>query len=327
VDGDVIADHQIPQVLGQVRIGQHRWIRPVPGGHAVPLAAPVQLTGWSVGLRIPVSEFMAPIVAIRRIVNIVAVLFVAAALGVFVLFSRAITGPLTKGVVFAESVARCDLSATIDVRRKDELGALADALRAMISQVSSVIASVRGASDNVASGSEQMSSTAQNAKEGGKAMARTVQAMRKIAELSTSSVEVAETAGEMISGIIPDIRKTAELVQEISASSKEQNSGAHQINQALGQLDQVVQQNASASEEMASMSEELNGQAEQLQNTIAFFRVNENGGDARVRTAPGIRKASPVALVDERNRGESSHALLALGDFGWDDQNDEFESF
>ncbi len=100
----------------------------------------------------------------------------------------------------------------------------------------------------------------------------------EIAELSRSSVEVAERAGEMINGIIPDIRRTADLVQEISAASMEQNSGANQINQALGQLDQVVQQNASASEEMASMSEELNGQAEQLQQTVAFFRVDEISG-------------------------------------------------
>lgn len=109
---------------------------------------------------------------------------------------------------------------------------------------------------------------------------RSQKAAGEIADLSKSSVDVAERAGEMISGIIPDIRKTAELVQEISAASKEQNSGADQINQALMQLDQVVQQNASASEEMASMSEELSGQAEQLQTTMAFFKVDESSGTA-----------------------------------------------
>ena len=97
----------------------------------------------------------------------------------------------------------------------------------------------------------------------------------EIAELSKNSVAVAEQAGKTINGIIPDIRKTAELVQEISAASTEQNSGSEQINQALMQLDQVVQQNASASEEMASMSEELSSQAEQLQTTMAFFKINQ----------------------------------------------------
>ncbi|MFP4151660.1 MAG: methyl-accepting chemotaxis protein [Alkalispirochaeta sp.] len=99
----------------------------------------------------------------------------------------------------------------------------------------------------------------------------------EIAELSKQSVDVAEKAGEMINGIIPDIRRTADLVQEISAASTEQNSGADQINQALMQLDSVVQRNASASEEMASMSEELSSQAEQLQNTMAFFHIDGSG--------------------------------------------------
>ena len=83
----------------------------------------------------------------------------------------------------------------------------------------------------------------------------------------------------MLAKLVPDIQKTAELVQEISASSKEQSVGVNQINKAVQQLDQVVQQNASASEEMASTSEELASQAEQLNNTIGFFKV-ENAGTA-----------------------------------------------
>ncbi len=78
----------------------------------------------------------------------------------------------------------------------------------------------------------------------------------------------------MLGKLVPDIQKTSELVQEISASSNEQNSGAEQINKAIQQLDQVIQQNASATEEMASTSEELSSQAQQLQDTISFFRIN-----------------------------------------------------
>ncbi|OPX95835.1 MAG: Methyl-accepting chemotaxis protein I [Syntrophorhabdus sp. PtaB.Bin006] len=95
----------------------------------------------------------------------------------------------------------------------------------------------------------------------------------EISKLSDSSVEVAERAGEMLMRIVPDIQKTAELVQEISAASNEQNTGAEQINRAIQQLDHVIQQNASATEEMASTSEELSSQAEQLQETISFFKV------------------------------------------------------
>ena len=103
---------------------------------------------------------------------------------------------------------------------------------------------------------------------------RSQNAAKEISELSASSVEVAERAGTMLTRILPDIQKTAELVQEINASSKEQDSGAGQINKAIQQLDQVIQQNASAAEEMASTAEELTSQAEQLQSTMAFFKTN-----------------------------------------------------
>lgn len=102
---------------------------------------------------------------------------------------------------------------------------------------------------------------------------RSQMAAGEISELSASSVDVAEKAGKMLDLLVPDIQRTAELVQEISAACKEQDSGAEQINKAIQQLDQVIQQNAGASEEMASTSEELSSQAEQLQATIAFFRV------------------------------------------------------
>ncbi|MGK5092006.1 methyl-accepting chemotaxis protein [Deltaproteobacteria bacterium TL4] len=105
---------------------------------------------------------------------------------------------------------------------------------------------------------------------------RSQQAAGEITKLSSSSVAVAEKAGMMLKQLVPDIQKTAELVQEISASSNEQNSGAEQINKALQQLDSVIQQNASASEEMASTAEELSSQAQQLQDTIAFFNIGTN---------------------------------------------------
>lgn len=100
---------------------------------------------------------------------------------------------------------------------------------------------------------------------------RSQRAAAEISDLSVNSVNIAETAGELLTKMVPDIQKTAELVQEIAAASKEQDTGADQVNKAIQQLDQVIQQNASASEEMASTSEQLNAQADQLQQSIAFF--------------------------------------------------------
>ena len=102
---------------------------------------------------------------------------------------------------------------------------------------------------------------------------RSQTAAGEISHLSSSSVQIAEQAGQMLAKLVPDIQKTAELVQEITASSKEQSGGADQINGAIQQLNQVVQQNAGAAEEMASTAEELSSQADQLQTTISFFKV------------------------------------------------------
>ena len=105
---------------------------------------------------------------------------------------------------------------------------------------------------------------------------RSQQAAREISQLSASSMEVAERAGTMLTRMLPDIQKTSDLVQEIHAASREQDSGAVQINKAIQQLDQVIQQNASAAEEMASTAEQLSSQAEQLQVTVAFFKIGNS---------------------------------------------------
>lgn len=95
----------------------------------------------------------------------------------------------------------------------------------------------------------------------------------EINHVSKDGVEIATNAGEQLEAIVPEIEKTSRLVQEISAASIEQNSGAEQINNALQQLNQVTQQNASASEELATSAEELANQAEHLRELIGFFRI------------------------------------------------------
>ncbi len=107
----------------------------------------------------------------------------------------------------------------------------------------------------------------------------------EVHHLSSSSVQIAEKAGDMLAKLVPDIQKTAELVQEISAASREQDAGAGQINQAMQQLDQVIQQNAGAAEELASTSEELSSQADLLQTSISFFKTDES---AAVRTTAKV---------------------------------------
>ena len=148
---------------------------------------------------------------------------------------------------------------------------------------------------------------------------------------------MAARAGEMLTKIVPDIQKTAELVQEINAASNEQNTGAEQINKAIQQLDQVIQQNAGASEEMASTSEELASQAEQLQSSIAFFKIGDNGDGTRaVRKVAAPKAAHKAVTVAHLAQGSGKKQIEAkpaaglaieMGSGDRDKQDAEFEKY
>ncbi|MBF0519274.1 MAG: CZB domain-containing protein [Nitrospirae bacterium] len=124
---------------------------------------------------------------------------------------------------------------------------------------------------------------------------RSQKAAGEISTLSTTTVQVSEKAGAMLKQLVPDIQRTAELVQEISAASNEQNIGAEQINKAISQLDQIIQQNASASEEMASTSEELSSQADKLQSAVSFFKTGHTGVTGSGRNT--VKKHTPSPRI------------------------------
>ncbi len=118
-------------------------------------------------------------------------------------------------------------------------------------------------------------------------------AAQEIGEVATSSVALAERAGQLLDTMVPNIRKTSDLVQEITAASQEQSSGVGQINAAVGQLNQTTQQNASSSEELAATAEEMSSQAEQLQQAMAFFTLE---GGRSARAVPMQKTAAKKAM-------------------------------
>ena len=135
---------------------------------------------------------------------------------------------------------------------------------------------------------------------------RSQKAAGEINQLSASTLSVSQRSGEMLEKLVPDIQRTAELVQEISAASREQDTGSEQINKALQQLEQVIQQNASAAEEMASTTEELTGQSEQLVSSLTFFQTKGGGG---TKARPAAAQAGRPAEAAEGKANGHNHAL------------------
>jgi methyl-accepting chemotaxis protein len=383
----------------------------------------------TIGENVLTDEAMLNAAATTRTIVIIATL-VALPLAVFlaVLITRGITGPVAKSVALASSMAKGDLTQTLDVSQKDEVGMLVEALNEMASRINEVMDEVVEGAGNVASGSQQLSATseslsqgaseqaasvevvsssmqemtsnihqnadnsvrtetmalkaAKDAEDGGRAVSQTVEAMKQIAEkisiieeiarqtnllalnaaieaaragehgkgfavvaaevrklaersgraaaeiseLSSGSVSVAVEAGRALSAMVPDIRKTAELVQEIAAGSREQSAGAGQINSAVQQLDQVIQQNASAAEQMASTSEELSSQAEQLLSVISYFKLKGRGGGQPVAPKVFLARPSKTAGPYRAPKGQKPKkgVFLAIGSEGADE---DFERF
>jgi len=170
---------------------------------------------------------------------------------------------------------------------------------------------------------------------------RSADAAGEISKLSSTSVEVAEKAGVLLNQIVPDIQKTSQLVQEITAASNEQNTGAEQINSAIQQLNQVVQQNASAAEEMSSTAEELSSQAVQLQESISFFKIgNERtqrstlAAKKSTNDAPRVAKVMKnhhevprITKVKEDAGGTTAGVLIDLSGSDSDVSDNDFERY
>lgn len=319
---------------------------------------------------------------------------------VLVIISRSISRGLQRGVNFAGKISEGDLTVTLDINQKDEIGMLADALNRMVTKLREVVNEVNEGADQISTASEQFSSSSLQLSEGateqassieevsssmeemagniqqnndhaqetvqvieqaatdidkGKdAVQQTVISMKNIADkisiieeiarqtnllalnaaveaaragvhgrgfavvasevrnlaersqeaaaeinqVSTSSVHTAENSENLLTNIVPVIKRSADLIREISSASVEQSTGVEQINNAIQQLNAVAQSNASTSEEMSNSSQELLQQSEELKSLVEFFRI---GNEARHKVSAVTSNSEALNLQDDEN--------------------------
>ncbi len=155
-------------------------------------------------------------------------------------------------------------------------------------------------------------------------------AAKEITEITQNSVHRAIAAQEMIEQVVPAMRKTADLVEEITMASQEQNKGSVQINTAVVQLDTVIQQNASSSEELASMSEELLSQATAMKDTISFFKVGKGPSAKSVKSLEYNPESEEIStrVFHKTVKSETPLAQFeSVGEKHPDSSDEEFEEF
>ncbi|MFZ0267272.1 methyl-accepting chemotaxis protein [Caulobacter sp.] len=379
--------------------------------------------------------------SVRNSLIVLTVVSLLIAAGAALYISFAVSKGLNRASDAVRAVADGDLTKTVEITTKDEIGDLLGHVNVMIERLRGVVGDAISASENVSAGSQELSAaseqvsqgateqassaeeasasmeemasnikqnadnaaqtekiarqSAQDAEVSGEAVNRAVEAMRTIAEkitivqeiarqtdllalnaaveaaragehgrgfavvasevrklaersqtaateigaVSSDTVKAAQSAGEMLTSLVPNIRRTADLVAEISAACREQDIGASQINEAIQQLDKVTQQNASASEQMSATSEELAAQAEELQTSIAYFRTGANGAPARRPVARAaakrpakqpLRKSAPLSTPRQSVASQQARAsgfALDLTNGGPDADDADFREY
>jgi methyl-accepting chemotaxis protein len=162
---------------------------------------------------------------------------------------------------------------------------------------------------------------AARAGENGKGFAVVANEVRKLAErsqiaaqeivsVSDHSVGLAEKAGMLLEGMLPSIQQTADLVEAISLSARDQNAGLVQIHSAIGQITQAIQLNAVASEELSATSEEMNEQAHQLRELMGYFSLSAPDEErASVSPEPPVREGKYLGAAAAVADGKTETVL------------------
>ena len=227
--------------------------------------APVKSTGWSVALGMPSSDDMYVVVSsqLRTLFLAISLASVIVAFFIYLLFSRSITVPLSKGVAFAQTIASGDFTRRLAINQRDEIGTLAQALNDMSARLSRMVATVQQGAQQVAASSQQISASAQSLADGAQSQASTLEeTSASVEELSASVDQVSEHAQTQASAVGQGTNSMAQVqksIEEVSRSLGEISTLANQSVEKSQEGAQAVSQVVAGITRIADSSEKIGG--------------------------------------------------------------------
>ena len=154
-------------------------------------------TTWALIAEMDTDEALAAVSSIKWLMLIIALIGIAAIIGVALSFARAITKPIAESVEFAGKMSKGDFARTLDIDRKDEIGTLAGALNSVVSNLGRMIKDIIVGTDALRASSEKQMGAAADLNMGiSEQTSQTEQAAAAMTEMSQTVADIAKNAEE-----------------------------------------------------------------------------------------------------------------------------------